>query len=70
MPRTDSQAIGIDSAPVVLSCATGKGPCSTQHRGSEGVWCPGVLVCAFRGLVLSWGATVWGRGVQMDRVKL
>lgn len=49
MLLTDSQGIGIDSAPVVLSCAAGKGPGSSRHRGSEGVWCSGALVCAFGG---------------------
>lgn len=67
MLLTDSQGIGIDSAPVVLSCAAGKGPGSSRHRGSEGVWCSGALVCAFGGgLVLPWGATACGQRVQIE----
>lgn len=62
MHFADSQAIGIDSAPVVLIYPIGKGLHSTRH--------PHVLVCAFGGLALPWGATVWGRGVQVGRVKL
>lgn len=69
MPLTDSQGIGIDSAPVVLSCAAGKGPGSTRHRGSEGVWCLGELVCAFGGAGFALGSdSVRSKGA--DRVKL